>query len=76
MKSIRGTHAAMCVCIAFVASGCHELGSPSVVLPAKAVGHQLAQGEPGAYIGDVFSEVQKALAALPRNEPDLMPYGE
>lgn len=77
MKSIGGTHAAMFVaCIAFAVSGCHELGSPSVVLPAKAVGHQLAQGEPGAYIGDVFSEVQKALAALPRNEPDLMPYGE
>lgn len=63
------------VCIAFAVSGCHELGSPSMVLPAKAMGDQVAQGQPVAYIGEVFSDAQKALAALPRNEPDLMPYG-
>lgn len=76
MKSISATYAAMfSVSMAFVASGCHELGSPPVVLPAKAAGDQVAQGQPVAYIGDVFSEAEKALAALPRGEPEPNPNG-
>lgn len=74
MKPISATRAAMFfVCIAFAVSGCHELGSPSMVLPAKAVVDQFAQGPAGAYIGDVFSEAEKVLAALPPSEP--MPNG-
>ena len=76
MKSISGTHAAMFfVCIAFAVSGCRDLGSPSMALPAKAIGDQMAQGLPVAYIGDVFSEVEKALATLPRGEPEPNPNG-
>ena len=74
MKPISATHAAMFfVCIAFAVSGCHELGSPSMALPAKAVADQVSQGQPAPYIGDVFSEAQKVLAALPPGEP--MPNG-
>ena len=74
MKSISATHAAvLSVCIVFAASGCRELGGPSMVLPGKAVGDPVAQGQAVAYIGDVFSEAQKVLAALPPSEP--MPDG-
>lgn len=68
------THAAMFfVCIAFSVSGCHEIGSPSMALPAKAVGDQAMQAQAAPYIGDVFSEAEKVLAALPPSEP--MPNG-
>ena len=72
MKSISAAHAAnFLVGIAFAVSGCHEIGSP--VSPAKAVGDPVAQGQPAAYIGDLFSEAEKVLAALPPSEP--MPNG-
>ena len=76
MKSIRGTHAAMFVCIALAASGCHQLSSQSLVVPAKAVGRDVAQGESGTYFGDAFSEVQKALAALPASTQRDMSLGD
>lgn len=69
MKSISATHAAMFfVCIAFAVSGCHGIGTSSTALPAQAV-----QSQAVPYIGDVFYESEKVLAALPASEP--MPNG-
>lgn len=74
MNPIGGTLAAVLVCMAFGASGCHESGNPSMVHPAKVADDKSAQERVGVYFGDIFSDAEKALAALPARGPDPTPF--
>ena len=75
MDLATGIRASIFFCLAIAASGCHEMNSQSMELLSKAVVANDADEKP-AYIGDIFSEVQKALAALPRSEPEAIPLGD
>ena len=86
MRSFKLVQAVAVTCLAFVASGCYEHSRQSLAMAQTAVKADETKVEAAAkakgaevkaaaerlddYIGDKFSDAEKALASKPKTEPD------
>lgn len=83
MHSFKWVQAAAAVCLALAASGCHEhsrqslatgktaIDADGAAMQSRAAEANAAAERLDAYIGDKFSDTQKALATKPPPDSDI-----